>query len=112
MKLLDKLKLVLIGKYHLYQIKCKGERVYDLAEPWPEDDMMPPPMDAQVAFDELCRYFLGEELYMYCTSPVNTRQANSQFLYEIMINYKGDKKYMRKMMDHYYPRYLEKEGKK
>lgn len=49
-----------------------------------------PPIDAQVALDELCRYFLGEDWYSY--SNIHTAQVNTEIVYEIERRYKGYKK--------------------
>lgn len=40
-----------------------------------------PPMKAQVAIDELCRYFLGED--WYSVNPISTEQINTEIVYEI-----------------------------
>lgn len=45
-----------------------------------------PPMDAQVALNELCRYLLGEDWYV--NDPVNIEQINTQIVYEIECKYK------------------------
>ena len=74
-------------------------RVFDIAEPWPADDLCPPPLDAQKAVYELCHYFLGEDWYI--AMPVNTKQANSEIIYEIMCRFKGDRRYMKKLEDQY-----------
>ena len=47
----------------------------------------PPCMDAQVALDELCRYFLGDHYYI--ALPLPAKQANTQIVYDIEMNYKG-----------------------
>lgn len=49
-----------------------------------------PPMDAQVALNELCRYFLGEG--WYTTMPESQKQVNSAIVYEIETSYKGYKR--------------------
>lgn len=51
--------------------------------------IMPPPMKAQTALDELCRYFLGKDWYI--TMPVSTEQANTEIVAEIERRYKGAK---------------------
>lgn len=48
-----------------------------------------PPMDAQVAVNELCRYFLGED--WYSVNPISQNQLNTEIVYEIESNYKGCK---------------------
>lgn len=51
--------------------------------------MFNPPMEAQVALDELRRYFLGDDWYV--VDPVSTKQVNTQIVYEIESKYKGCK---------------------
>jgi len=51
--------------------------------------LISPPMDAQVAVYELCRYFLGEE--WYTSNPGSQRQCNTDIVYAIESNYKGFK---------------------
>lgn len=52
--------------------------------------ILAPPMKAQVAVDELCRYFLGED--WYDTSGVtNPEQINTIIVAEIEQRYKGAK---------------------
>lgn len=48
-----------------------------------------PPMKAQVAVNELCRYFLGED--WYTVMPENAEQVNAKIVYEIERRYKGCK---------------------
>lgn len=43
--------------------------------------ILPPPMDAQKALDELCRYILGDDWYI--VSPIHTAQVNTEIVYEI-----------------------------
>ena len=45
-----------------------------------------PPMDAQVALNELCRHFLGED--WYSVNPVSQKQINTEIVYEIERRYK------------------------
>ena len=40
-----------------------------------------PPMKAQVALNELCRYFLGDD--WYTVNPVSQDQINTEIVYEI-----------------------------
>lgn len=82
-----------------YRCRLIGERVYDLSEPWPKDDLMQPPMDAQTALDELQRYFLG--MGYQIINPINTKQANSQVIYDIMCQYRGDPTYFKELRKHY-----------
>lgn len=41
----------------------------------------PPSMDAQVAVNELCRFFLGED--WYTTGAICNAQVNAEIVYEI-----------------------------
>jgi len=52
-----------------------------------------PPMNGQVALDELCRYFLGED--WYTTIPESQEQVNTEIVYEIETKYKGYKRWFR-----------------
>ena len=45
-----------------------------------------PPMIAQFAFDELCRYFLGED--WYSVNPLCAEQINTEIVYEIECKFK------------------------
>lgn len=49
-----------------------------------------PPMNAQVALDELARYFLGDDWYSLIS--MSKEQINTQIVYEIETRYKGAKK--------------------
>lgn len=51
--------------------------------------IFPPPMNAQIAVNELCRYFLGDDWYTIVT---NNEQANTEIVYEIERKYKGCKR--------------------
>jgi len=51
--------------------------------------VMPPPLDPQVALNELARYFLGDN--WYTANPVPTLQVNSEIVAAIQQNYKGAK---------------------
>lgn len=60
------------------------ERILKLAEP--EDyGIFPPPMDSQVALNELCRFFLGDD---WCTITMSNKQVNTEIVYEIESKYK------------------------
>lgn len=48
-----------------------------------------PPMTAQVALNELRRYFLGEN--WYTVMPISQEQVNTEIVYEIETSYKGYK---------------------
>lgn len=49
-----------------------------------------PPMKAQVALNELCRYFLGEDWYTVLSQ--SQEQVNTEIVYAIETIYKGYKK--------------------
>lgn len=49
-----------------------------------------PPMDAQVALNELCRFFLGED--WYTVMPVHQEQVNTEIVYEIESRYRKVKR--------------------
>ncbi len=49
-----------------------------------------PPMKAQVAVDELCRYFLGED--WYSVNPISNEQINTEIVYEIECRFKKIKR--------------------
>lgn len=61
------------------------ERVLRLAKEG-EYGVFSPPMDAQTALNELCRYFLGED--WYSVNPVNQEQINTEIVYEIEMKYR------------------------
>lgn len=46
-----------------------------------------PPMDAQTAVNELCRFFLGED--WYTVNPISQEQINTEIVYEIECKYKN-----------------------
>lgn len=48
-----------------------------------------PPMKAQVAVNELCHFFLGED--WYSLNPVSTEQINTEIVYEIERKFKRHK---------------------
>lgn len=54
-----------------------------------------PPMDAQVALNELCRYFLGEDWYD-TSGATNVEQINTEIVAAIEKQYKGCKVKKRK----------------
>lgn len=53
-------------------------------------DYITPPMKAQIAVDELCRYFLGEDWYD-ASGVTDTEQINTNIVAEIEQKYKGAK---------------------
>ncbi len=62
-----------------------ANRILSLAEPG-DYGIFPPPMDAQVALNELCRFFLGDD--WYCVLPIHAGQVNTEIVYEIESKYK------------------------
>lgn len=69
--------------------KLDKEHLLSICEPG-DYGIMSPPMSAQVALHELCRYFLGDDWYdeSGCTSP---EQVNTNIVYTIEKLYKGCK---------------------
>ena len=64
-----------------------AERLLRLTNSHPgEYGIFPPPMNAQVAVNELCRFFLGED---YWTIVNNNEQANTEIVFEIECKYKN-----------------------
>ena len=61
------------------------ERVLSLAEDG-DYGIMSPPMDAQVALNELCRHLLGEDWHV--VGPMRLEQINTNIVYEIELKYK------------------------
>lgn len=49
----------------------------------------PPPMNAQIALNELCRYFLGED--WFSTLSMHNEQINTEIVYEIECKFKKHK---------------------
>lgn len=49
--------------------------------------LLAPPMDAQIALNELCRYFLGENWYV--ANPIGQEQLNTEIVFEIESRYKS-----------------------
>lgn len=62
-----------------------GERLFNLTNKQ-DYGIFPPPMDAQTAVDELCRYFLGED--WYSVNPLGAEQINTEIVYEIECKFK------------------------
>lgn len=54
----------------------------------------PPPLDAQVAINELCRYFLGEDYYV--AMPLSAGQCNAEIIYRIECDYEGRRNKIKK----------------
>ena len=68
--------------------RCDVEHILSLTN-GKDYGLCAPPMKAQVAVDELCRYFLGDDYYI--VMPENTEQGNTQIVYDIERKYKGYK---------------------
>lgn len=62
-----------------------GERLFKLTDQ-KDYGIFAPPMEAQVAVDELCRYFLGED--WYSVNPLSAEQINTEIVYEIECKFK------------------------
>lgn len=62
------------------------KRVLDLAEDT-DCGIFAPPMDAQVALNELCRFLLGDD--WYSLAPVSQEQINTEIVYEIELKYRN-----------------------
>lgn len=74
----------------------KYNRIHILNLCKPTDcDTTVPLMDAQVAVNELCRYFLGEDWYSISGS-ISNEQINTEIVCEIELNYKGARRKKRK----------------
>lgn len=76
------------GKHHKRKETNEDikNRILNLAQKG-EYGVLPPPIDAQVALDELCRFFLGND--WYTTNAICTTQVNTEILYEIECKYKN-----------------------
>lgn len=70
------------------QNRCDVEHILSLTN-GKDYGLCAPPMKAQVAVYELCRYFLGEDYYV--VMPENNEQCNTQIVYDIERLYKGCK---------------------
>lgn len=62
------------------------DRVLSLAEDV-DCGLMPPPMDAQVALNELRRYILGEDWYV--VNPISVKQCNTEIVAAIELKLKN-----------------------
>lgn len=56
---------------------------------WQKDNMLPPPLEAQIGLNFLQQYLLGEN--WYSVNPISTEQINCEIVHEIL--YKYSKKY-------------------
>ena len=68
--------------------KERYKRLYKLTD-MKDYGLCPPAMKAQVALNELCKYFLGEDWYAVCGSQ---EQINTEIVFEIERKYKGVRK--------------------
>lgn len=62
-----------------------GERIFQLTDK-KDYGIFPPPMEAQTAVNELCRYLLGDD--WYSVNPLGAEQINTEIVYEIECRYK------------------------
>lgn len=62
-----------------------GERLYQLSDK-KDYGICPSATDAQVAFNELAKFFLGDDFYI--SLPISNAQCNTELLYEIETRYK------------------------
>lgn len=61
------------------------ERVLSLCEDV-DCGIFSPPLNAQVALNELARHLLGED--WYSTNPISQEQINAEIVYEIEMKYR------------------------
>ena len=69
--------------------KFDKEHILSLCEPG-DYGILAPPMKAQTAVNELCRYFLGEDWYD-SSGATHPEQVNTAIVAEIEMKYKGAK---------------------
>ena len=69
--------------------KLNKKHLLDIREPG-DYGIFAPPMKAQVAINELCRYFLGDDWYD-SSGATDSEQVNTAIVYEIEMRYKGAK---------------------
>ena len=69
--------------------KLDREHILSICEPG-DYGIFAPPMKAQVAVDELCRYFLGDNWYDD-SGATHPEQVNARIVCEIEKRYKGYK---------------------
>ena len=65
------------------------EHILNLCEPV-DCGLLSPPMKAQTAVDELCRYFLGKDWYS-TSGATHPEQINTEIVVEIERRFKGAK---------------------
>lgn len=83
---------------HEQRHKIIADHILSIAEPG-DFGICSPPMDAQIALNELCRYFLGDD--WYSTMSQSSKQINTEIIYAIECNYKGDRKTWKTQVDKY-----------
>lgn len=66
--------------------KKRLERILKLTD-GKDYGIFPAPMNAQVAVNELCRYFLGDD--WYTSGSISNGQVNTEIVFEIESRYKG-----------------------
>lgn len=69
--------------------KFDKQHILSICEPG-DYGILAPPMKAQVAVDELCRYFLGDNWYD-TSGATHPEQINTEIVAEIERRYKGAK---------------------
>ena len=69
--------------------KLNKKHLLDICEPG-DYGIFAPPMKAQVAINELCRYFLGDDWYD-SSGATDSEQVNTAIVNEIEMRYKGAK---------------------
>lgn len=79
-----------INKFKRESDEETRKRVLDLAKDI-DCGMISPPMDAQVALNELKDHLLGEDWYV--VDPMSTEQVNTNIVYEIERKYKRVKSF-------------------
>lgn len=83
-------------KIKLFRKKVK-ERPFDkwLRENWEKDNMLPPPLDAQMAIDFLSEELLGKNWYL--SVSMHTKQVNTVIVDEIIRTYARGSRWRRKI---------------
>ena len=66
-----------------------GKRLFELSDKG-KYGICPPALDAQVALNELCEFFLGKDWYI--VTPMHNAQANYVMVYEIERKFRRYKK--------------------
>ena len=83
-----------------YQIMKLCDKTSDYRTKYP-DSILAPPLNSQLALDELSRFFLGEDWYI--NYPCSVDQANTEIAAAIVhaMVYHADKSYMKKLIAQY-----------